>query len=45
MLVALAYAGEVRYDCAHFVEAGLNNDPVLAETRYGTDAKRTRSAL
>ncbi|MBO7384417.1 MAG: TolC family protein [Fibrobacter sp.] len=42
LLVALAYAGEVRYDCAHFVEAGLNNDPVLAETRYGTDAKKNK---
>ena len=38
----LAVAGEVRYDCVRFVEAGLANDPTVAETRYGTVEKREK---
>ena len=46
LLVAAAFAGEIRYDCAQFVKAGLENDPILAETRYGVTEKKNKiSAL
>lgn len=46
LLVGLAFASEVRYDCSRFVEAGLSNDPQLAELRFGTEAKKNKiSAL
>lgn len=32
-------AGEVRYDLMSFVNEGLNTDPQLAETKFGTQSK------
>lgn len=46
LIAGLAFAGEVRYDCMHFVEAASENDPQVAELRYGTEAKKNKlSAL
>lgn len=42
MLVGLAFASEVRYDCMHFVEAALATDPQISEVRYGTEAKKNK---
>ncbi len=42
LLVAVVYAGEVRYDVLRFVQAGLANDPILEETRHGVDAKKNK---
>lgn len=42
LLVAVAFAGEVRYDCAQFVEAGLTNDPILAESQFAIRAKKEK---
>ena len=42
LLVAVVYAGEVRYDVLQFVQAGLANDPILEETRHGVDAKKNK---
>ena len=39
IFVGLALAGEVRYDCLRFVEAGLMNDPQLKESRFGRQEK------
>ena len=41
-MVGLVWAGEVRYDCLHFVEQGLANDPQMAETRFGTESKENK---
>lgn len=41
-MVAVAFAGEVRYDCAQFVEAGLTNDPILAESQFAIRAKKEK---
>ena len=38
----LAIAGEVRYDCLHFVEQGLANDPQMAEKRFETESKSNK---
>ena len=35
-------AGEVRYDCLHFVEQGLANDPQMAETKHGLESKNDK---
>lgn len=40
LLVAMVYAGEVRYDCLGFVEEGLARDPMLEETRMGIEVKK-----
>ena len=42
MLAGIAVAGEVRYDCLRFVEAGLASDPQVAEARFGTKEKQER---
>ena len=42
LLAGLAFATEVRYDCLRFVEAGLSNDPQIAELRYGTVSKKDK---
>ena len=42
LAVAIAFAGEVRYDISRFVEKGLENDPMLAETRQGVDSKKDK---
>lgn len=42
LLVVFAFAAEVRYDCVGFVERGLSMDPLLAEERFSTEAKRNR---
>ena len=42
MLAGIAVAGEVRYDCLRFVEAGLANDPQIAEARFGTESKKEK---
>ena len=42
LLVAVVYAGEVRYDVLQFVQAGLANEPILEETRHGVDAKKNK---
>ena len=39
-MTGIALAGEVRYDCMHFVEQGLANDPQVAETKFGLESKR-----
>ena len=41
-LATLAMAGEIRYDCLRFVEAGLEKDPQIAEANYGTAEKKER---
>ena len=46
LVATFAFSGEVRYDCMRFVEKGLANDPQLAETRFGVQAKKEKlSAL
>lgn len=40
--VASVFAGDVRYGLLQFVEKGLEVDPMLAETRYGTEAKQNQ---
>ena len=42
LVATLAFAGEVRYDCMHFVEEGLLKDPLLAEARFGTREKKEK---
>ncbi len=42
LLAGLAFATEIRYDCLHFVEAGLSNDPQVEELRYGTVSKKDK---
>ena len=42
MALAVAYAGEVRYDVSSFVDAALSNDPMLAESRQGVDSKKDK---
>ena len=42
VLAGIAVAGEVRYDCLRFVEAGLANDPQIEEARYGTEEKKEK---
>ena len=41
-LASIVWAGEVRYDCLHFVEQGMANDPQMAETRFGTESKANK---
>ena len=38
-LAGVALAGDVRYDCLHFVEQGLAKDPQVAETKFGLESK------
>lgn len=46
LFVGLAFASEVRYNCSQFVEAGLSRDPMVAEMRFETEAKKNNiSAL
>lgn len=40
VFVGLALAGEIRYDCLHFVEEGLSKDPRLAEVKFGLESKK-----
>lgn len=40
LVASLSYAGDVRYDCLHFVEEGLAKDPILAETRMSLEVKK-----
>lgn len=40
VFAGLALAGEIRYDCLHFVEEGLSKDPRLAEVKFGLEAKK-----
>lgn len=42
LLFSVAFASEVRYDLNGFVERGLSSDPMLAESRYSTEAKKNR---
>ena len=42
LLLTVAFATEVRYDCAGFVERGLQRDPILQESRYTTEAKKNK---
>ena len=42
MMVGLAFAGEVRYDCMGFVEQGLAKEPQLAEKRFESESKMNR---
>ena len=42
LVATFAFSGEVRYDCMRFVEKGLANDPQLAETRFGVQAKKEK---
>ena len=42
LALAVAYAGEVRYDVSSFVDAALSNDPMLAESRQGVDSKKDK---
>ena len=42
LLIAVAFATEVRYDCEGFVERGLSMDPMLAESRFSTEAKKNK---
>lgn len=42
LIVGVAMAGEVRYDCLRFVEEGLAKDPQLAEAKYGTEEKKNK---
>ena len=42
LVATFAFSGEVRYDCMRFVEQGLANDPQLAETRFGVQAKKEK---
>lgn len=42
LLVAIAFASEVRLDCEGFVVRGLAKDPMLAETRFSTEAKKNK---
>lgn len=44
LMAALAFAGEVRYDCMRFVEEGLAKDPQLAESRFATQEKKDKLA-
>jgi len=41
-MAGIALAGEVRYDCLHFVEKGLASDPQMAETKFGAESKMNR---
>ena len=41
-MTGIALAGEVRYDCLHFVEQGLANDPQMAETKHGLESKNDK---
>ena len=40
VFAGLALAGEIRYDCLHFVEEGLSKDPRLVEAKFATEAKK-----
>lgn len=40
VFAGLALAGEIRYDCLHFVEEGLAKDPRLVEAKFATEAKK-----
>jgi len=42
LLIAVTFAAEVRYDCEGFVERGLSTDPMLAESRFATEAKKNK---
>ncbi|MCQ2122330.1 MAG: TolC family protein [Fibrobacter sp.] len=42
LMVGVAIAGEVRYDVLRFVEAGLSNDPQVAEERQGIESKQDK---
>ena len=42
VMMGLAFAGEVRYDCLRFVEQGLAADPQMAETRFATESKANK---
>lgn len=42
LALAVAYAGEVRYDVSSFVDAALSNDPMLVESRQGVDSKKDK---
>ncbi len=42
LLMTVAFAAEVRYDCEGFVERGIRKDPILQESRYATEAKKNR---
>ena len=42
LLIAVAFSTEVRYDCEGFVERGLLKDPLLAESRFSTEAKKNK---
>ena len=41
-MTGIAFAGEVRYDCLHFVEQGLVKDPQVAETKFGLESKNDK---
>ena len=42
VMVGLALAGEVRYNCLQFVELGLANDPQMVEKRFETESKTNK---
>jgi len=42
VMVGLALAGEVRYNCLQFVEQGLANDPQMVEKRFETESKTNK---
>ena len=42
VMMGLACAGEVRYDCLRFVEEGLAKEPQMAEKRFETESKANK---
>ena len=40
LMASFALAGEIRYSLEQFVEEGLTNDPLVAELKFGTEAKK-----
>ena len=42
VMMGLAFAGEVRYDCLRFVEEGLAKEPQMAEKRFETESKANK---
>ena len=40
LCVGCVLAGEIRYDCLHFVEEGLSKDPRVAEVKFATESKK-----
>lgn len=40
--ISSLFAAEVRYDCERFVERGMSNDPLLAESRFSIEGKKLK---